>query len=444
MSKLMMIDRRALLAGLGAAAVLPDVAFAKAPAYPAVHALIDRYLAAKKLPGAVVAIKRAGAPVSFISAGTLAFDAKAKAAPNSIYRVYSMTKPFIGVATMRLIQDGKLSLDQKLSDILPDFADIKVLTAAGEARPAASPILIRHLLTHTSGLSYHINGDTPLAKLYRENGITPGSRNTSPDLPGHMAPAHDLEEFGARVAKLPLDFDPGAKWQYSIAIDLLGLVIQRASGMPLFDYLRATIFEPLKLRDTDFVVAPSKLARLTSVYTLTPEGVAHEKAGEPFTPTSLRDSDDRKSSPFARDRDLPSGGGGLVSTPADYARFCQMLLNGGALDGAEVLKPETMAVARSNLMPAGVFQGFGPQPWRNGFGAAMQVILPGGAAKGAEPPGSFGWSGAAGTSMWVDPVNQLFAILMVQFMPSGAYPIGLEVRRAIYSDLEAIGVARGA
>jgi CubicO group peptidase (beta-lactamase class C family) len=424
------IARREVMAGMAALAA-PAVAFrvraATGGAYPALQALLDSYVAAKKLPGGVVAVKRRGGPIDYVAAGALAFDTDVKAASDSLYRVYSMTKPTVGVATMILIEDGKLNLDQPLSDILPEFRDMRVIVGGDvtKTRPSASPILIRNLVTHTSGLSYNIDRDSPLAKLYQQQGIKPGSRATEPG-PGELEPVRNLDEFGARLSKLPLDFDPGTKWQYSVAADLMGLVIQRVSGMSFWDFLRTRIFEPLRMPDTDFVVPASKLGRLTTVYTK--------------TPTGLTDSDDPKSSPFARDRDLPSGGGGLVSTAHDYGRFNAMLLNEGELDGVRILKAETVRIARSNLMPPGPVFGMLGKP--NGFGAFMQVVLPGGEFAGGEPAGSYGWSGAAGTTMWIDPLNEVAVVVMVQFMPAGAYPIYLESRVAAYKDLKALGALK--
>jgi CubicO group peptidase (beta-lactamase class C family) len=423
--------RRGVVAGiglLGAAGATGAWSATSGPGFPAVKALLESYVAGHKLSGGVVSIQRRGKPVDFVSVGTLAFDTEARMAPDSLFRVYSMTKPIIGVATMILIQEGKLKLDQPLSDILPAFAKMSVIEGADvtKTRAAASPILIRHLITHTSGLSYHIN-QSPMAPVYRKNGLRPGDRSDT-TLPGEMPRAHDLVEFGARLAKLPLEFDPGTKWQYSFGADLMGLVIQTVAGMPLWDFLRTRIFEPLKMPDTDFMVPGGKVARLTTVYTK--------------TKTDLIVSDDRKASPYAHDRDLPSGGGGLVSTARDYARFCDMLLNEGALDGRRVLKPESVKIARSNLMPPGPVFGLLGKP--NGFGALMQVVLPGGELPGGEPASSYGWSGAAGTSMWIDPVNELTAVLMVQFMPAGAYPIYLEARAAVYRDLRAAGAIKPA
>jgi CubicO group peptidase (beta-lactamase class C family) len=395
--------------------------------YRALQALLDGYVADKRLPGGVIAVKRKDAPADFISAGTVAFDTEVSAGPSSLYRVYSMTKPFVGVATLMLIEDGKLSLDQPLSSILPAFADMRVIVGGdvNNTRPAAGPILIRHLLTHTSGLSYQINGAAPLAALYRKNGIKPASRAIKPD-PGELPPVRNLDEFGARLSKLPLDFDPGTKWQYSVAADLMGLVIQKVSGMPFADFLKTRIFDPLTMSDTDFVVPANRAARLTTVYTKTSAGLVA--------------SDDRAASPFSRDRDLPSGGGGAVSTARDYIRFCTMLLNDGELDGVRLLRPETVRLARSNLMPPGT--SFDKLGRANGFGAFMQVILPDGALPGAEPAGSYGWSGAAGTTMWIDPVNEVAVVVMVQFMPASAYPLYLESRVAAYQDLKALDALR--
>ena len=268
-----------------------------------------------------------------------------------------------------LIEQGKLRLDQPLADILPEFRDMRVIVDGDvtKTRPAAGPILIRHLVTHTSGLSYGIDADSPLAKVYRQQGLSAGGRATTAR-PGELPPARNLEEFGARLAKLPLDFDPGTKWQYSVAADLMGLVIQRVSGavvlgLPAHAHLRAAAHARQRLHGAGRQARPADHGLL------------------PRRAAGLVDTDDRKSSPFARDRDLPSGGGGLVSTAHDYARFNAMLLNEGELDGVRILKPESVRIARSNLMPPGpVFDLIGKP---NGFGAFMQVVLPGGDVPGA-------------------------------------------------------------
>jgi CubicO group peptidase (beta-lactamase class C family) len=423
MVDMLKMDRRQLLATLGALSV-PVAAWGKAPVaadYKNVQAFIDSYVSSKKLPGMVWGIRRAGEQPVYISSGTLDYDTPNKAEPNSIYRVYSMTKPTIGVAIMRLIEDGKLTLDTPLSAILPQFNDMKVYVdpaKGGETKPAVKPILIRHLLTHTAGLSYAIPPvRAPLATLYVKEGIVPGSRDRDLAPGADLAPATTLTDMVDRLAKLPLNHEPGSFWEYSVAIDVLGRVIEVVSKKPLWNYLHDTIYGPLKMVDTDFIV---------SVYAM--QGGKMVKV------------DDRLASPFSRDRDLPSGGGGLTSTAIDYLRFTTMLVNEGTLDGVRILKPESVRTMGSNLMEPGVFAGFGPPATRkNGFGAAVSIVTPNGAAPGQEPAGSFWWFGIAGSQMWIDPVNKLSAVLMIQLNPT-TLPVQSEVRVATYKDLAALKV----
>ena len=414
------MHRRALITGLAASAAGPAVA--ASARWPSSQGLLDRYVAARKVPGAVLAVGGADEQPQFLSAGGLDYGGPA-VGPDSLFRIYSMTKPVTGVAAMQLIEDGRLALDQPLADILPAFRDIKVMSEPALAlRPATTPIRVRDLLTHTAGFSYHIH-DTTLGRIYAARGIKPGSRQTAP-LAGEQPPARDLEDFAQRLAQTPLDFDPGTNWQYSVGLDLMGLVIQRVSGRPFWEVVRERITGPLGMTDTDFMVPPEKTGRLTALYS---KGLEGWRLSDPGSAAS----------PFARDRDLPSGGGGLVSTARDYARFCQMLLRGGALEGARILRPQTFQLATSNLLPPGLTVALADGA--NGYGAGMQVVLPGLTTPGTEPPGSFGWSGQAGTTMWVDPVNRVYAVLMVQYLPGGAYPIYVEARQAVYRDLLAQG-----
>jgi CubicO group peptidase (beta-lactamase class C family) len=419
MGGLLTVDRRGLLMALTALSV-PGSAFAKQPAaanFQNVQQFIDSYVSTKKLPGMVWGMRRQGEQPVYISAGTLDYDTPIKCTPNSIFRIYSMTKPTIGVAVMRLIEDGKLTLDTPLGDILPQFKTLQVFinpAKGGETRPAVKPILIRHLLTHTSGLSYSI-GRGPLAELYIKEGITPGIRDRTKAPGADLAPVTNLEDFADRLSKLPLNHEPGTVWEYSAGVDLLGYVIQVVSKRPLWDYMHATIFGPLKMIDTDFVVPANKLDRLASVYAL--------QNGQ------MVKTDDRLKSPFGLDRDLPSGGGGLTSTAIDYLRFTTMLVNEGSLDGVRILKQESVRTMRSNLMEPGVMF-----REKNGYGAAVAIVQPGGDRPGREPVGSFWWFGIAGTQMWIDPVNKLSAVLMIQQFPT-SYPVQDEVRVATYKDL---------
>jgi CubicO group peptidase (beta-lactamase class C family) len=416
------MNRRSLMAAFAALA-LPLPALAKqlkVNDFVNVRQFIDGYVTSGKLPGMVWGIRRQGEDPIYITAGTLDYDSPIKCAPDSIFRIYSMTKPTIGVAVMRLIEEGMLTLDTPLGDILPQFKSMQVYvdpTKGGATRAASRPILIRHLLTHTAGFSYSI-GRGPLAELYIKEGITPGIRDRTKAAGADLAPVTNLDEFVERLSKLPLNRDPGSGWEYSVAIDLLGYVVQTVSKRPLWDYLHATIFAPLKMNDTDFVVPANKTNRLASVYAL--------QQGK------MVKTDDRLHSPFSLDRDLPSGGGGLTSTAVDYLRFTTMLVNEGTLDGARILKPESVRTMRSNLMNPGVmYRG------NNGYGAAVSVILPGGERPGREPAGSFWWFGIAGTQMWIDPVNKLSAVLMIQQFPT-SYPVQDEVRVATYKDLASL------
>jgi CubicO group peptidase (beta-lactamase class C family) len=423
MTNLATMDRRTLMAAFAALAI-PGSAFAKAVAagdLTNVKAMMDKYVGGKILPGMVYGLRRLGEPPVYLSEGTLDFDTPIKCAPNSIFRVYSMTKPMIGAAAMQMIEKGKFTLDTPIADILPEFKDMKVLTnpASGstDTRPATKPILIRHILTHTAGFSYSI-GRGPLAQAYIKNGIVPGSRDREKAPGADLAPVTTLPEFAARLSKMPLNRDPGTAWEYAVGIDLMGYIIQVVSKMPLEQYMARNIWGPLKMVDTDFIVPASKVNRFASVYAT--QNGAQVKV------------DDRLHSPFTRDRDLPSGGGGSVSTAIDYLRFTTALVNGGSLDGARILKPESVAIMGSNLMPQGVMFG-----GRNGYGAAVAVVLPGGTTPGAEPAGSFWWFGIAGTQMWMDPVNKFTLCLMLQENPTSD-PIQAEIRQAAYKDFAAL------
>jgi CubicO group peptidase (beta-lactamase class C family) len=413
------LDRRALLASMAAAPV-PRAAWASPKDYPAVQAFLNDYVGAKKVANCVVGVKRDTRPVEFLSAGTIALDSAIPADADSLYRIYSMTKPITGIAFMKLVEHGVLKLEQPISDILPEFAEPRVMIDGSleNTRPAASPILMRHLVTHTSGLSYSLHNKTVLGQAYQAYGLTPAGREVAAGLArptDKFPPARDLETFGRRLALLPLDFDPGTQWNYAVGLDLMGLIVQRASGMPFEDFLRTEIFAPLKMNDTDFVVPRTRTSRLTGYYA--------RRDGQLVT------LDDRRTSAYLRDRDLPSGGGGLVSTARDYMRFTTMLLNEGAVDGVRVLRPETVRIARSSMMDPGVFtRSFGGVG--NTFGAGMQILSKPSSA--GEPAGTFAWDGAAGTQMWVDPVNRIAVCGMVQIQGAS---IRQALREAIYQDI---------
>jgi len=359
------------------------------------------------VPGAILAWRQGDGPIRYDACGALGFGKSQAVDERSIFRIFSQTKPITGIAAMMLIEDGVMGLDQPLYEILPDFADMRVVEGDDESRtrPAARPITIRHLLTHTAG--FGMAGMT-LGTLYMEQGITPGA----PIRDQQGAPT-SLAQMGARLATLPLAADPGTRFDYSVALDVLGLVIEVASGMPFDTFLKTRIFDPLGMVDTGFTIAPEQVDRFADL----PE--QHDGAW------GL--ADDPADSRYAQPR-YPAGGGGLVSTAHDYARFAAMLLGEGELDGVRLLKPETVRLARSNLLPPQVTHcdlPLGQTLSGVGHGAGLSVSLRAGERTGGMfdwpgdvPAGVFGWPGAAGTACWMDPERQFFLLLLTQYWPS--------------------------
>lgn len=378
---------------------------------PEAEAKVREFVEQGLVPGAIVAWGTGDGPIQYHAVGTLGYGRQEPVDERSIFRIFSQSKPITGIGAMMLIEDGVLTLDQSLSDILPDFADMRVIEGEDPSvtRPAARPITIRHLLTHTAG--FGMAGMT-LSELYMQQGITPGDHDRVAG-PGDLPTPTSLAEMGARLATLPLAADPGARFDYSVALDVLGLVIETASGMPFETFLQRRLFGPLDMNDTSFVIAPDKVGRFTDL----PE----EQDG------TWTLADDPAVSGYAQPN-YPSGGGGLVSTAYDYARFATMLLREGELDGVRVLKPETVRLARSNLLPETVTHvdlPIGQTLSGIGFGAGMSVSLSESQKTGnmfdwpgAVPAGVFGWPGAAGTACWMDPERHFFLLYLAQYWPS--------------------------
>jgi len=365
--------------------------------------VIDKGIA----PGAILAWRQGDGPIHYDACGSLGFGRTQAVDERSIFRIFSQTKPITGIAAMMLVEDGVIVLDQPLHEILPDFADMQVVDGddVSRTRPAARPITIRHLLTHTAG--FGMAGMT-LGTLYAEHGITPGAPGTAQ---GH-APS-TLADMGARLATLPLAAEPGTRFDYSVALDVLGLVIQVASGMPFEVFLKMRIFDPLGMVDTGFAITADQVERFADL----PEQIDG----------AWTLADDPADSRYSRTL-YPAGGGGLVSTAHDYARFAAMLLGEGAFDGVQLLKPETVRLARSNLLPPEVTHcdlPIGQTLSGVGHGAGMSVSLQAGARTdgmfdwpGDVPAGVFGWPGAAGTACWIDPESRFFLVFLTQYWPS--------------------------
>ena len=433
------LTRRRFLSTSGLAAgalALPGCVTARAPD-PAGHSeleltnsrmLLDRLVGGGKIAGGLAAL---GVGDDYAAVGAGAPTRGGPSAPDSrtLWRIYSQTKPITGMAVMQLIEAGRLSLDQPLSDILPEWANPRVQLNPNtlDARPAARPITIRHLLTHTAGLGYTIVTKGPLLAEYIRLGLSPGqvSRVAIPGVTD-VKNAPSLAEFSRRLATLPLIADPGTRWSYSVAADLLGRVIEVASGMPFDRYLEERLLAPLRMVDTSFTVPASKVDRLSTSYgslggILIPVDPA---AGSVYT--------DRPTFPY--------GGAGLVSTAADLDRFFHMLANRGELDGERVLGAATAELAMSNLLPAGVATP-GTMIAGQGFGALGRVTIA--AEAGGPSVGSFGWAGAAGTVGLVDRARGLRLGGFIQVLPAAAVAFQRPIVTALLADAAA-GAARPA
>ncbi|MCY4572021.1 MAG: PQQ-dependent dehydrogenase, methanol/ethanol family [Gemmatimonadetes bacterium] len=321
--------------------------------------------------------------------------------PNDIFRIYSMTKPVTSVAAMILVEEGRLSLDDPLSSVIPSFADVRVYDD-GHLRPPARPILIRDLHSHTSGLTYGVFGNTPVDSLYRSSLNALDGRGGS-----------DLEGRVEVLASLPLIDDPGARWNYSLSTDVLGRVVEVVSGQSLDDFFRERIFEPLGMHDTGFHVAEDKLDRFTQVYFRGRDGLA--------APPS------RGGDRFTRPPVWYSGGGGLTSTAADYLRFSEMLLGGGERDGVRILKPETVELMTRNHLPDEMIPVLGLPGQGFGLGFAVSV---------GDNPGTYWWSGVASTYFWIDPEEEIIAFAWTQLQPYGMAPVDRLLRPIVYDAIQ--------
>ncbi|WP_133365727.1 serine hydrolase domain-containing protein [Qipengyuania sediminis] len=421
------LDRRALLrsgALFGGGALLagsPLASLLAQPggpaAWPAVSAMVEDYAGARKVANMVATLGWGQAAPATIARGTLTVGQPEPAGPDSLYRIYSMTKPVTGMAAMILIEEGKLGLDQPIAEILPAYSRMMVQrTPDGSVTdlvPAERPITVRHLLTHTAGLGYSIVQKGAIKTLYEDQGLIPGqvSRIQLPGL-GRGTPVRGLAAFADRLAKVPLVYQPGTKWSYSVGLDLLGRVIEVAAGTPFDRFLETRIFRPSGMTSTWFRVPASEVGRLTTNY-----GILGG------TPIPL---DPARSSIFLDEPAFPFGGAGLVSSPRDYDRFLRMLLGYGKIDGRRVISEPAVRVGTSNLLPDGVTTK-GTFADGAGFGAGGRVTT----------DGVYGWGGAAGTVAFVSYKAGLRANLMTQYMPSEAYPVHTAFPAAVLKDLAA-------
>jgi len=389
--------------------------------------LKQRYIDAGRFPGTQLMVYRRGKIVHSTVQGFADVERKVPVKDDTIFRIYSMTKPITSVAFMMLVEEGRVALDEPVHKYIPEWKNLGVFVAGSSpaflTRPPSRPMQIVDLLRHTSGLTYGFQQRSNVDAGYREKKISE---------------AGTLQSMIDDLAKMPLEFSPGEAWNYSVSTDVIGYLIGKISGQPFEQFLKQRIFNPLGMNDTDFFVPADKAHRFAACYSADPQGGMTFHATERKGTLTLQD-DPAKSS-FLSPPSLLSGGGGLCSTSANYLTFCRALLNGGELGGARLIGPKTLALMTSNHLPGGrylpdVSRSLFSEATYNGVGFGLgfqitmnpaQTLLPGSV-------GEYSWGGAATTSFWIDPAEELIAIFMTQVLPSSAYPVRRELRTMVYS-----------
>ena len=366
--------------------------------------LMQAYVDQEAIAGSVTLIARKGRIVHFEPTGVLNLDTGEPMQNDSLFRIYSMTKPITSVAAMLLFEQGKFQLDDPIAQYLPEFSNVKVLVDGNLVNPDHAPT-IRELLSHTAGLTYGIFSNTEVDKLYRE--ALWGDRAmldlTKYRGDGMERRVKDLDELSKTIASIPLLYQPGSQWVYSISVDILGRLIEVISGQSLDQFLQQEIFDPLEMEDTFFEIPKDKIARFGTNHIVDKDG-------------NLIVVDRPESSDYSKPVSLFSGGGGLVSSTMDYLRFAQMLLNGGELNGVQLLSPTTVALMQRNQLTDTSSRGFSDRPntaGTVGFGLGIGIATSEQKLSATEV-GAYSWGGMAGTLFWVDPEHELVAILMVQ------------------------------
>jgi len=376
------------------------------------HAFMRREIDTGEFLGAVTLIGRHGRIVDWHAYGHRDLARTAPMATDAIFRIYSMTKPMTSVAVLMLMEEGKFTLDDPIGKFLPELADVRVF-AGGTAeapvlRAPARPITILHLLTHTAGFATGANDPAAARELYGRHDL-------------HQCP--DLATYCEKLGRLPLAADPGERFAYDgVSLEVLSRLVEVVSGATFEGFLQRRLFAPLALADTSFTVPPEKRPRLVDLCTSGPDGRLMLSAEKPATHPGER------MSPYC------SGAGGLYSTAGDYARFCQMLLNGGELDGASLLGRKTV-----ELMMRDHLARLDPHPRElaagEGFGLGGSVLIDPAARGRPGSPGQFGWMGAASTYFTIDPREQLIALLLMQHLPSSQHSISGKFYTLVYQSL---------
>ena len=379
-----------------------------------------KYIGTGRLPGTLTMIARYGEIAHVGVRGHADVERGRKLSEDSVFRIYSMTKPVTSVAFMQLVERGLIALDDPVERYIPEWKNLRVF-AAGTGKTGfmtnrpARPMQIVDLLRHTSGLTYGFQMRTNVDAAYRHARI------------GEIEKAGTLDSMIAGLADVPLEFSPGDKWNYSVATDVLGYLIQKITGRAFEDYLRDEIFGPLGMSDTGFHVRADNHARFAACYQPTPKG-------------GMVLQDDPATSSYLAPPSFVSGGGGLVSTAGDYLKFCQMLLNGGTAGGHRFISRKTLSLMTANHLPGGVdlpqlsVSLFSEASYSGvGFGLGFATTVNPAATLIPGSTGDYFWGGAASTFFWIDPAEEMIAIFMTQLIPSSTYPVRREMRTMVYS-----------
>lgn len=374
---------------------------------------VAAYVESGRLVGATTLVSRRGKIAHFETYGQINQENGTAMSKDAVFRIYSMTKPITGVALMMLWEEGRFKLDDPVSKYLPSFKNQRVFAGANEdgslrTVPAKREATIRDLLRHTSGLTYGVFGNTPVDQHYIKAGV--------------FNPELTLAEQTDILGGLPLLYQPGEAWVYSLSVDVQGRLIEVLSGQSLGDFFQNRIFEPLGMVDTGFSVRPDQLDRFVEIYA----------PGEDKKLTAYRGDfyGDFTVAPKSQ-----SGGGGLVSTTLDYWRFTQMVANGGTLDGVRLLKEGTVALMREDHLPDNL-EGIAGGTQGLGFGLGFAVVKDAEKQGGKANVGEYFWGGMANTIFWIDPASDTIAIFMTNILPSGIYPLRNELREQIYGAIE--------
>jgi CubicO group peptidase (beta-lactamase class C family) len=405
---------------------------------------MERQVASNRLAGLSAMIHRRGENAYFNCVGQMDAEAGKPVTEDTIFRIYSMTKPITAAAAMICYEEGHFQLDDPIAKFLPEFSEMQVWDGTpGKLNtvPAKGYITVRHLMTHTAGLTYEFMEATPVEEYYREQKISfnPGRQTEG---------GANLAAMTNRLAAAPLVRQPGSGWAYSVSIDVLGRLVEVWSGHPLDHFFKERIFQPLGMTDTAFWVTPEKTNNFAACYSPSSGGDGLRNLSSQETVIrkgegiGLKLSDAPSDSHYLKNPETLSGGGGLTGTIGDYGRFCQMLLQKGELDGTRILGRKTIEFMALNHLPDNKDMAAMGQPvWSEssaegiGYGLGMAVVIDAAATQLLRSTDEYFWGGAASTAFWIDPAEDMFVVFMTQLIPSSFYPIRNELRVATYQTL---------